>query len=251
MVSPSWYWPLKRASARGSSILFWMVRRSGRAPYSRIVAVLGELGQGSVAKFEAEVAVSEALAEVVGHDAHNLLEFVSGEWVEDHDVVDTVQEFRTEGLFEVVHDLALHGFVVHFGLGVFIVYAGEAQALAVHDGLRAEVGGHDDDGVFEVHHTALAIGQAAVVQDLQEDVEDIRMGFFDFIQEDDAVWFTAYGFGELTTFIVAHIPRRSPHKAADCEFFHVFTHVDTNHGVFIVKEGFCQGFGKLGFTQPR
>ena len=45
---------------------------------------------------------------------------------------------------------------------------------AVEQELTAEVRGHDDNGVLEVDRAALGIGHAAVVEDLKQDVEDIR-----------------------------------------------------------------------------
>jgi len=38
--------------------------------------------------------------------------------------------------------------------------------------VRAELGGHDDDGVGEVDGAALGVGEPAVVEDLEEEVED-------------------------------------------------------------------------------
>ena len=57
---------------------------------------------------------------------------------------------------------------------------------------------------------------------MQEDVEDIRMGLFDFIEEDDAVGTAANGFGELTAFVIADVSRRRPNQARYGMFFHVF-----------------------------
>ena len=45
------------------------------------------------------------------------------------------------------------------------------------DRVRAQVGRHDDDRVAEIHRAALAVGQATVIQHLQEDIEHVRMGF--------------------------------------------------------------------------
>ncbi len=39
-------------------------------------------------------------------------------------------------------------------------------------------------GVGEVDRAALAVGEAAVVEDLQEDVEDVGVGLLDFVEED-------------------------------------------------------------------
>jgi hypothetical protein len=43
---------------------------------------------------------------------------------------------------------------------------------------------------------------------LQEYVEYIRVGFFDFIKKYHAVGFTADGFGELAAFFVAYVTGR-------------------------------------------
>ncbi len=45
------------------------------------------------------------------------------------------------------------------------------------DDVRAEVAGHDDHGVAEVHGAALAVGEAPVVEQLQQDVENVLVRF--------------------------------------------------------------------------
>ena len=95
---------------------------------------------------------------------------------------------------------------------------------------------------------AFAIGQAAIIENLQEDVEDVRMGLFDFVEEDDAVRTTADGFSELAPFIIADISRRSPDQAGYGMFFHVFRHIDTDDVAFIIEEGFSQGLGQFGLA---
>ena len=56
-----------------------------------------------------------------------------------------------------------------------------------------QVARHDDDGVLEVHHASLIVGQTAVVEHLQEDVEYVRMRLFYFIEQNYRVRFAAYG----------------------------------------------------------
>ena len=69
----------------------------------------------------------------------------------------------------------------------------------------ADVAGHDDDGVLEVDGAALAVGQAAVVEDLEQDVEDVRVRLFDLVEEDDLVGPAADGLGELAALFVADV----------------------------------------------
>ena len=66
--------------------------------------------------------------------------------------------------------------------------------LTVHDFLRTEVGSHNDDGILEVNRASLTVGHSAVIQSLKQDVEDVRMSFFNFVEKNHAVRFTAYGF---------------------------------------------------------
>ena len=49
--------------------------------------------------------------------------------------------------------------------------------------LRTRVRGHDDQRVAEVHGAALAVGQAAVVEHLQQHIEDIGMRLLDLLEQ--------------------------------------------------------------------
>ena len=50
--------------------------------------------------------------------------------------------------------------------------------------LGAEIGGHDDQRVAEIDRAALPVGQAAVVEHLQQHVEDVRVRLLDLVEED-------------------------------------------------------------------
>lgn len=54
--------------------------------------------------------------------------------------------------------------------------------MPVEHPVRADVRGHDHDGVAEVHRAALAVGQPSVVEELQQGVEHVRMRLFDFVE---------------------------------------------------------------------
>ena len=85
---------------------------------------------------------------------------ISLERVEDDDVVDPVDELGPEMLADDLHHRRLH-----------LVVALLAGHLLDH--VRAEIRGHDDDRVAKVHRAALAIGQPAVVEHLEQDVEHL------------------------------------------------------------------------------
>jgi hypothetical protein len=87
--------------------------------------------------------------------------------VEDHHVVHPVQELGAEVAVQLPLDPLLH-------------LSQAALSMAgpgLQDVLAPDVRGHDDDRVPEVHGAPLGVGEAAVVQDLEEDVEDLGWAF--------------------------------------------------------------------------
>ena len=117
--------------------------------------------------------------------------------------------------------------------------------------LTSQVGSEDNDRVFEVNSPSLRIGYSPVIQNLEQDIKDIRMCFFNLIKEDNAVWFPAHSFCQLTAFIVTYVSRRSPDQTGDREFFHVLCHINSDNIMFVVKQAFGQRFGKLRFAHAR
>ena len=94
--------------------------------------------------------------------------------------------------------------------------------------LAADIGGHHNHGVFKVDRAALAIGEAAIVEHLQQNIEHIRVRFFHFIQQNHAVRLAPHLFGEKAAFFIAHIARRRANQAGHGVFFHVFGHINAD-----------------------
>ncbi len=70
---------------------------------------------------------------------------------------------------------------------------------------RAQVGGEDDQRVREVRGPTEPVGETAVVQDLQEFVQDRRMGLLDLVEKQQAERPLADPVGELAAAFVADI----------------------------------------------
>ena len=131
------------------------------------------------------------------------MEFGLRERLEDDDLVDAVEELRAE----VLAQRLLHRLLELLLLAGAVAAAGEAErGLLLHS--RAQVAGHDDDGVAEVDGAAVAVGQAAVVEDLEERVEDVGVRLLDLVEEDDAVGAAADGLGEPAALVVADVAGR-------------------------------------------
>ena len=64
------------------------------------------------------------------------------------------------------------------------------------------------------------------VEDLQEYVEDIRMGFLDLIKQDDRIWMPADFFRQLAALFIARIAGGSAYNLGDRILFHIFRHIN-------------------------
>ena len=56
----------------------------------------------------------------------------------------------------------------------------------------------------------MTIGQDTILQDLEQDIKDIRMGFLNLIKENHRVGLSAHPFGQLTTIVITDITGRRP-----------------------------------------
>ena len=108
--------------------------------------------------------------------------------MEHNDVVDPIQEFRSEVLLQLLLNLGLH-LLIRVAL---VVVRREAEHEPLGHIATAQVGGHDDDGVLEVHDPPLGVRQATLFQDLQQRIEDVRVCLLHLIKENDTEGLTAH-----------------------------------------------------------
>ena len=102
--------------------------------------------------------------------------------------------------------------------------------------VAAEVRGHDDHRVAEVHRAALAVGETAVVQHLEQHVEHVRVRLLDLVEEDDRVGPAAHRLRELAALVVAHVAGGRADEPSHRVLFHVLRHVDADHRPLVVEE---------------
>ena len=77
---------------------------------------------------------------------------------------------------------------------------------------------HDEQGVLKVHRAQL-VAQSAFVENLQQDLEDVGMSLFYFIQQDNLIRATSYRIRQHTPFPIAGVAWRSTDQARDGVFF--------------------------------
>ena len=196
---------------------------------------------------KANAPLGQTLFHAAHHQPGDLVDFRLLQGVEYDDLIHAVQKFRTEGALDLLHDVFPHGIIRLFR----VLGAAKAQGALPLQFVRTGVTGHDDDGIFEVHHPALTVGKPPVLQNLQKDVEYVRMGLFHLVQQNHGVGLAAHLFGKLAALLVAHIARRRADESGNGVFFHIFGHVDANQTVLVPEQRLAQGLAQFGFAHAR
>src|SRR5205823_3349013 len=107
---------------------------------------------------------------------------------------------------------------------------------------------HDHNRVLEVDHATVVIGEVTLIENLEQDVEDIRMRLLDLVQQDDAIWFPTHGLGQRSRVFVTDVARRRANQARDRELLHVLAHIYADQSLRISKEEFGERACNLGLT---
>src|SRR4051812_13594894 len=208
-----------------------------------VVALLGEQVLGRGRELDAHVLVLEPLVELGDLEVDDLRDLLAVEVGEHDRVVDAVEELGPEVLLELVGDLRLHPLVVRAAVG-----SGREAHVGLGDVPRAEVGRHDDDGVLEVDHPTLRVGEAAVLEHLQQRVEDLRVGLLDLVEEHDGERLAAHLLGELAALLVADVAGGRTEEPADRVLLGVLGHVQLDQRVLAAEEELGERLGELGLA---
>ena len=158
--------------------------------------------------------------------------------MEQDDLVQAVEEFGAEMPANHFHHLVLD-------IGDLLIVAEIGEELA------AKVAGQDDQRVREIHHAALPVGQAAVIQHLQQHVEDVIVRLLDLIEQDYLIGAPAHSLGQHAAFFIADITRRCTDQAGDRMFLHELAHVDAHHRALVIEHELGQGLGQLRLAHAR
>ena len=209
-----------------------------------VVALLDEQLLGLNRELEGDLPLDQALGEFRDLEVHDLHEVGLLQRPEEDDVGNAVQELGLEDALGLLEHLLAH----LLRIGEAGRRGGKAhRGLALQE-LRADVGGHDDDRVPEVDGAPQRIGQPAVLEDLQEELQDIRMGLLHLVKEDDGVGTAADGLGQLAALLVAHVARGRADQPGDSELLHVLRHVDLDEGVLVAEHLGGKLLGGLGLA---
>jgi hypothetical protein len=137
----------------------------------RLVAAAGQPVHGVPRELDGHVLGVQPAPGLLQQQVRDPPQLILRQPPEDDDFVDAVEELRAEVVAQRAQHLLAAGLLV----GLRAAGAEAEGGAAAGDQLGAEVAGHHDHGVGEVHRAALRVGQPAVVEHLEQDVEDVRV----------------------------------------------------------------------------
>ena len=186
---------------------------------------------------QGDALVRQRLLELAQHQGGNLDKVLLGQLVEDNNLIHSAQKFRAQELGEGLHHTLTRN-----------VRRGLVEAQRSGPLLAAAVGGHDDDGAFKGNHSALRVGDFALIQNLQQDVHNVRVRLFNLVKEHHRVRSAANLFGQLAGLIVADIAGRRTDDAGHAVLFHKFGHIQADQRILLVEQLLRQRLDQLGLS---
>ena len=168
----------------------------------------------SVGQLEGQAPLGEPRAQPRELELDDLADLLAGQRLELDDLVDPVEELGPERL--------------------------------AHRRLVRHVRGHDQHRVPEVDGAALPVGQAPVVEHLEQDVEHLGMRLLDLVEQDDRVRAAPNGLGQLAALLEADVARRRADEPRDRVLLLVLGHVQPDHGAVVVEHELGERARELG-----
>ena len=94
----------------------------------------------------------------------------------------------------------------------------------------------------------MRVGKPAVLKYLQEQIENVRVGFFYFIEKNDAVRSFANAFRKRSAVVIADVSRRRSNQLCDAVLFHIFRHIKAQKRLFRPEKRLRKCLCKLRFA---
>ena len=216
-----------------------------------VVAELDDVLLGRHRDLERHPLRLELVPDPLEHEVDDLRDLLDRQAPEHHRCVDPVEELGAEVRLQLRLDLLLHQVVGGRGAGLDRVALDTEPEAGVGLDLRGtQIRGHDDDRVAEVHAAPLGVREVPVLEDLEEDVEHLRVGLLDLVEEDHRVALATDGLRQLATLVEPHVAWRRTDEAAHVVALHELAHVDLDERVLGAEHELCERLGELGLADP-
>ena len=195
----------------------------------------GDLVTGLGRDLEGDVLLAELGEQTLEVDVEDALHGVLADGGERHNLGETAKELGTEVALHDLHEVVVCGRIAGRGEGIDDIFA-------------ADVRGEEDEGVGEVTHTAETVVQLALVEYLEEEVEDRLVGLLYLVEQHHGVGLLAYLVDEQSAFLIADVSRRGAVEQGDRVLFLEFGHVEAYQGRLVAEEEGGERLGEFGLS---
>src|SRR5213078_2298192 len=196
-MSPSRRCPRMSSSESGSSTYRWIARRSGRAPYERSLHVTSMI-QSTTSDVRTIRSFRSIRLSFSCVTSSPMIRRRSSSARASNTMISSMRLMNSGLKVRLTSEDHFRDVLVdcrHVGRL-------EAHRALLLDEASADVRRHDDDRVLEVHPVPEAVGEVAVFEHLQQDVEDIGMGLLDLVEQHHRIRIALHLLGELTALLV-------------------------------------------------
>src|SRR5258708_28786161 len=102
--------------------------------------------------------------------------------------------------------------------------------------LGAKIRSHNHNGIATINNLTTRITETSFLQQLQEQIKDIIMGFLNLIKEQNTIRMATDKLCQLSTIFITDIARRGTQQASGMVPLHKFRHIQSQERAFIVKK---------------
>jgi hypothetical protein len=120
--------------------------------------------------------------------------------------------------------------------------------LVVSSSIARDTATYPGPRVLEVDGTSLTVGQAAVLEDLQQRVEHVRVGLLDLVEEDHRERPPADLLGQLTTLVVTDVSGRRTDETGHRVLVVESRYVQLDQRGLAIEQEPREGLGQLRFS---
>mmetsp|Transcript_8240 Transcript_8240/g.21972 ORF Transcript_8240/g.21972 Transcript_8240/m.21972 type:complete len:302 (-) Transcript_8240:1488-2393(-) len=150
-------------------------------------------------------------------------------------LIKPVEELRPEVLLHLLQHQGTKPSLVGMQRLLIVVssfpHKGAQPPGACCDRPAPNIAGEDHQGILEVHMSALGGGEPAVLHDLKQDVEHVRVRLFDFVKKHDAGGPPPHRLCQLATILITLKAWRRANHPAHTVPLHVLAHVQAHQSV--------------------
>ena len=124
--------------------------------------------------------------------------------MEDHNLIDSIDELRLEQPLYFLHHIGLHLIIVL----LLRLFRAKTKVLGINDPLRACIGSHDEDRIFEADFSSLGVRDMSVVKYLQQNIEYIRMRLLYLVKQHNGIGIAADLLRQLSALLKPYVTGR-------------------------------------------